>query len=208
MSIKTIKALIKKIFHGSAKAEQVIEVNAEIIEETKSFGIQKMKILVVDDCENNRKSAVQTLYEHDLTVVGSYDEALNEIQSTLVGDRPCYDVLLADLLMPAGGCNQVEDSKYVGQEMPVGWGLAIIAAKYKTKYVAVVSDTNHHYHPAAEIIFWIGSKVFTLYEAKALFLGHSSMVEIENSTDERGLQKGKDWAEALRLLTTEDEQLY
>ena len=155
-----------------------------------------MKILVIDDTTAHQKSARQTLKDHDLTVVGSHDEALEalstyqnqhhlrEVQSRLSGlglpatyeaarnainpsvnkeawqnwcntlqqiEKECYwDVVLSDLLMPAGRNAQGGPGlQYVGQEMPVGWSLAIQAAISGAKYVAVATDMNHHHHPAS-----------------------------------------------------------
>lgn len=61
-----------------------------------------------------------------------------------------FDVVLIDLLMPASGENQNEEGlRFVGQEMPIGIFLALLAAKRGAKYIAVFTDSDHHSHPAS-----------------------------------------------------------
>lgn len=117
-----------------------------------------MKILIIDDSTDNQASARQTLGAHDVTIVGTYDEAYRLLQR---GSAP-FDVVLTDLLMPAGARIQCEKSgragnEFVGQEMPVGFGLALDAVLHGAKYVAVVSDGDHHSHPAVAMLDRLGS---------------------------------------------------
>ena len=64
---------------------------------------------------------------------------------------PDFDVVLTDLLVPASEQSQGGDSmgRYVGEEMPVGVFIALLAAKHGAKYVAVFTDSSHHSHPAS-----------------------------------------------------------
>ena len=104
-----------------------------------------MKILVIDDNVINQDSARQTLIGHDVNVVGTHEDA----HEVLVKSEP-YDAVLCDLLMPAGRMAQGPNGKkYVGQEMPVGFGLALLAVLRGAKLVLVATATNHHDHPAA-----------------------------------------------------------
>ena len=148
-----------------------------------------MKILVFDDKQVNRDAAVAQLKDHDLTVVGTYDDAQRlltvhqdsgkrfAILRNQFGDfdpyrsddeekkakyfaaekvakeqtttYPDVDVVLADLLVPASDQAQ-GDSRYVGQEMPIGVFIGLLAAvKARARYVAVFTDSNHHEHPAS-----------------------------------------------------------
>lgn len=154
-----------------------------------------MRILVIDDNQLHQQSARQTLKGHDLTIVGTYDEAyeLLEINSTVdqklildecerrYGPAPKwddmteeermiwpvrynliheellppgdYDAVLCDLLMPASKREMAgKGLGYVGQEMPVGLGLVLMAVRAKAKYAAVVTATSHHQHPAAAML--------------------------------------------------------
>lgn len=131
-----------------------------------------MKILVFDDNKINRDAAQAQLKDHDLTVVGTYDEA----QELLIGKvdswkfeeflgkglsakeakekatrRTHFDVVLSDLLVPASAQKQgPKGGKYVGEEMPVGIFIGLLAAiRAGAKYVAVFTDSDHHSHPAS-----------------------------------------------------------
>jgi CheY-like chemotaxis protein len=95
---------------------------------------------------------------------------------------PYWDAVLADLLMPAGQDAQGDKGfKFVGQQMPVGFALALLAAKNGAKYVAVVTATNHHNHPASAMLDRLGSAYwrdedasanFVINGAKAMFVHH------------------------------------
>ena len=127
--------------------------------ENKFFQKERaMKILVIDDSPVHQAAAKKQLTEHDLAVVGSYDEAVRLLEPHISasgrwdrGECPKhgFDVVLTDLLMPASGMLQGEGRKFVGQEMPVGIFLALLAAKNGAKHVAVFTDSDHHDHPAS-----------------------------------------------------------
>lgn len=157
-----------------------------------------MKILVFDDSPINRRSAELTLKGHDLTIVGTYDEAQEllvpnldyekqkEIRSQLLVKAglapdfklwqtenpseeekrkynsanweseeqattwPDFDVVFTDLLVPASRQAQGgEGLQLVGQQMPLGATIALLALCGGVKNVAVVSNENHHHHPAS-----------------------------------------------------------
>ena len=116
-----------------------------------------MKILVIDDSPVHQQSARQTLEGHELTVVSSYDEALKfmgQSQWENVNPRPVFDAVLTDLMMPAGmGLLGGDGMKYVGQEMPMGFGLALLAVLCSgAKLVGVVTDMTRHDHPASRLL--------------------------------------------------------
>ena len=168
--------------------------------------MEKMKILVIDDAKKHLDAAIQTLVGHDVTLCSSYDEALelleerydDEKRSSLIAKYreegvknswskacsetklPYWDVVLCDLLMPAGRDAQGSKGKqFVGQEMPVGWSLALVAATRGAKYITVASDTNHHDHPASAMIDRIG--VVNVDGAKVIFTNNISLVGIVGS---------------------------
>lgn len=169
----------------------------------------KLNILVIDDTAVHQQAARQTLgAEHNLTVVGTHDGALKLLEAqrdevkfdelyaqykeqgvkdsysraNMEASLPYWDAVLSDLLMPAGRAAQGgEGLKFVGQEMPVGWSLAIIAALRGAKYVAVVTDMNHHHHPASAMLDSMSGTVFNLHEAKALFTNNPRGVGINGS---------------------------
>jgi len=117
-----------------------------------------MKILVIDDNEVNLSAAKAQLVDHELVVASSYDEAQKLVVSWArtgsIDDRSHgrhdFDVVLVDLLMPASAQVQnLEGRQYVGQEMPIGIFLALLAARNGARYVAVHTDSDHHSHPAS-----------------------------------------------------------
>lgn len=207
-----------------------------------------MRILVIDDSKLHLKAAVQTLEQnHELTTCSSYDEAIKlldrqrdyEKRDRLCAEyeaqglerraalekanaesrEPYWDVVLCDLLMPAGKTSQGDEGlKYVGQEMPVGWALALKAAQNGAQYVAVVTDTDHHSHPASALLdFQYTGTILQINEAKALFINSPGFVGIKGSEYpcakdfwQRGLgtmsagvafrEIGKDWENVLNSL--------
>lgn len=107
-----------------------------------------MKILVFDDNPLHRKAAEVTLKGHELTIVGTYDEA----QAALVpkgGRAPDFDVVLTDLMVFPSAQAQADKLKFAREEMPLGTTIALLALYAGIKNVAVVTDTSHHEHPAS-----------------------------------------------------------
>jgi CheY-like chemotaxis protein len=101
------------------------------------------KVLVIDDKEINRVAALAQLKDQNLTVCSNYDEALE-----LVKEGHDFEIVLVDLFLPASDRAQgPKGKKFVGQEMPIGIFLALLAAKNGAQYVAVFTDTGHHDHP-------------------------------------------------------------
>lgn len=129
-----------------------------------------MKILVVEDSPVHAEAAIEQLKKgNELTVVRKYDEA----KALLEGQT--YEVVLVDLMMPASADKLgPKGTQYVGQEMPVGIYLAIFAATKDAKYVGLLTDTNHHDHPASACLdlfvsrdddTWMQPKKFTIGSA-------------------------------------------
>lgn len=150
--------------------------------------------------------------------------------SEAIGKTVYWDAVLCDLLMPAeiGEVGMSEKGQeYIGQEMPIGWSLALQAALAGAKFVAVATDMNHHDHPASALLDSI-EKVMSINDARALFTNHVEMVGIEGTeiacqkcsgtgkktrydgsigdcyicdgTGTDFIQKGKDWADILRWV--------
>src|SRR5512133_3218910 len=117
-----------------------------------------MRILVIDESPLHQASARQTLVGHDLTVISTCDEAYKalkypETAFEISRPKPSFDAVLCDLLMPAGKTAMgPKGMEYVGQEMPVGFALSLMAVAYGVKYVAVATDIGHHDHPASAMI--------------------------------------------------------
>jgi len=181
-----------------------------------------MKILVLDDSAKHQFSAKGLLKGHDLKVVGTYDEA-----EGLLGAEK-FDAFLGDLMLPASSKTLSPDFySLAGQEMPLGTILALLAMKNGVKYVAVLTDANHHSHPASAAfdVFqprWTGP--FAVGDTRILCGGDDFMCYVDEETgakvdwafiqtdegkkkypqiewrNHRGLVHAKDWAEALARL--------
>lgn len=111
----------------------------------------------MDDSEINLKVAQSLLSTHNVVVVNSFCRAIDAISKSK------FDVLLTDLLVPSSQAGasfyplngKEHPHQWVGmenQEVPLGLFLAIHAIGHGIKLVAVVTDANHHDHPAARAL--------------------------------------------------------
>lgn len=103
-----------------------------------------MKILVIDDNGTHCAAARAQLKDHQTMVVDSYD-----LGQKLVDNKHDFEVVFVDLLMPASRQSMGGNLKFIGQELPVGIFLALLAAKNGAKHVVVFTDSDHHSHPAS-----------------------------------------------------------
>lgn len=107
-----------------------------------------MKILILDDCELHRDAAVAQLSNaHDLTVASRYNEILDHRPTPTF--LSSFDAVLTDLLLPAPRITNGEGLALVGQEMPLGTIIALHALQAGVALVGVLTDVNHHMHPAS-----------------------------------------------------------
>jgi len=182
-----------------------------------------MKILVIDDSRVHQQSARQTLQGHDLTVVDTYDEAYKLIQPRIETNRKGqvipkkeevatpFDVVLTDLLMPTGSRIQkskkgnwlADPGEFLGPEMPVGFALALNAVLHGAKYVAVVSDGDHHLDPAMAMLDRLGAYKSGVTRTPVRFEMNGSHVGFFRVQDGDGKiqledgTSGKNWGEIL-----------
>ena len=235
----------------------------------------KLKVLVFDDTEIHRKSALLLLSgDYDLTVVGTYDEAQkalvpvtdykkakkllpdlleiaglkrdldplwaskdDQVKYKALQDKsykfattyPDFDIVLTDLLVPASQQAMGEDGlKFVGQEMPLGTTIALLALCSGVKKVAVVTDINHHDHPGSAAFDRFpgckaeGIKIICTNSVGLINIDEATGKLVEKAfldTDEgrakypypegkdygprKGLSYGKDWKDVLLQLTGE-----
>ena len=109
------------------------------------------KILVIDDTKKH-VAAAQTQLEalgHEIVVRRDYAEVFRMSRE----DISTFDVALIDLMMPAETMTLGERGmEYIGQSIMVGYPLSIFLAQSGVNRVVVVTDTNHHDHPASAIM--------------------------------------------------------
>jgi CheY-like chemotaxis protein len=103
-----------------------------------------MNILVVDDKPMNLRSAHKTLPGHDVTVSHAFDETMGFFLNEKMERR--FDVVLTDLLMPLGGTMVHDCVKRIDleQQIPLGFIIALKAMSLGVKFVAIVTDMDHH----------------------------------------------------------------
>jgi len=147
------------------------------------------------EAELKRRGFTKNPYDKD-TTVEERKARWEEQQRVEVGlcPAPSFDAVLSDLLMPASRMTMGPDGlKYVGQEMPVGFALTLKAVLAGAKHVAVVTDTNHHNHPASAMLDAFSSRCphehdsegrptrFVINGAKVGYY-HSPMTFVEGTT--------------------------
>lgn len=153
-----------------------------------------MRILVVDDKQEHLQAATSQLGPaHQVETRDEYTEAV-----ALLTEGAPFDVLLSDLLMPAEPQTLgAEGLRFLGHEIPIGLVLAFRAAAVGVKYVAVITDANHHNHPMSAAIDWInpaywrqdGTRLFVVNDTRVL-IAHAPMTS----------DGCKNWAEALEAV--------
>lgn len=170
-----------------------------------------MKILVVEDNQIHRQSAVETLVGHEVTLVESFDKAMELLKKEKVDkdnwkrllveagfpmepdyktERERYDayrkiyfeaetksivpfsfdVVLTDMMMPVsyefsqscalGACNPKE-------QVPYGFVIALKAALCGAKFVAMLTDTNHHKSAMSGALNHLGNPYYDYYKTGA-----------------------------------------
>lgn len=164
----------------TAKDRLAVHTSSSTVAESKPNALQ---VLVIDDSQHHCAAArSQLATEYNLMVVSTYQQALEALQKS-------WDVVLTDLMMPASAETLGTDAlqKYAGQETPLGFVLAFLAAKSGTKHVAVVTDLNHHAHPISAALDRLQDR-FTVNGATVMFFNNAMTAE------------GKDWKRVLETL--------
>lgn len=164
----------------------------------------------------------------------AYQQKYNELQEK-ARRRPNFDVVLLDLLMPASSKAQGPTGiPFVGKQLPMGTFLILLAMKAGVKNIGMVTDTNHHNHPASAAIDPMNGGVITAGDVRIFATNYAHSVCFDQETGERipyeflrgdeGKQKypetdgytgdcqnykgafwGKGWNAALNILMGRDE---
>jgi CheY-like chemotaxis protein len=171
----------------------VVKALSEVITKVKEHPVDKTpeptadgpRVLVIDDKEIHCESAWRLLgADTRLTVVTTYRQGIDALK---LG----WDAVLTDLNLPASsetlGKKAVEE--HAGQEAPLGFVIALLAAEAGVPKIAVVTDQGHHDHPMSAAFDRLDG-TFTINGSKVRF-------------SNRWLSKdGKDWRAALEALHT------
>ena len=164
----------------SASQEVFMETEAE----TKAPEIRPdaKRILVIDDTQKHIASAKKCLAGHHLVTATSYEEAMN----ILAGEK--FEVVLTDLYLPMSSWGLSPEAFELGKQVPYGMLLMIEAARQGAKYVAVVTDLNHHSDPFSAAFDHYSKFLIQIEGAKVLML------------QARVVDEEKDWANAFTRL--------
>lgn len=115
-----------------------------------------MKVLVIEDKLMHQQSAMETLVGHDLTIASSYDEAIK----IMSGDEFPYEVVLTDMMMPMSRQTLAPDAFNSREQVPYGFVLALMASQRGARFVAMVTDTNHHQGAMSAALDHLGSAYY------------------------------------------------
>ncbi len=168
-------------------AEPIKEVTDRKILEAVKRSVHKSgqpRILVFDDSKEHLDAARKQLADCNLVVASTYSRAEAMIK------REIFDYVLLDLLVPASARTQGEEGmRHVGQKMPITPLLAFLALSKGMKKVAILTDTNHHHHPASAAI--------DIFSGKPFFLGDARVLLSNRTFTSEG---AKDWSRLIKQL--------
>jgi CheY-like chemotaxis protein len=97
--------------------------------------------------------------------------------------RPDFEAVLVDMMMPMSRDGAASGKYQRGVEVPYGFVLVLVATQMGAKYIAMVTDTNHHHSAISASLDFLGSayyhgteKPLEINGAKCLYL-HAPFVE-------------------------------
>lgn len=169
-----------------------------------------LNILVLDDNATHRDSAVNQLAGHNITVASSYVEACR-----LLRPDTKFDMVLLDLMMPAADMRELGSNRleFKGKELPMGTILAFQALRAGVKKVGVLTDTNHHNHPASAAFDYLGGSwnnphPICVGDTRLFFTNHlhgSFSIDLEEKTGRRFENEEKPWLAVYHILCSDIE---
>lgn len=109
-----------------------------------------LEILVVEDNEHHRKAAKELLKEHKTRTVSTFDDAISMLDCFEKTEKGRPDALLTDLNFSFGGRTSDLYDEHKFKEEPLGYALALYAAKIGVPKIAIVTDMNHHHNALAK----------------------------------------------------------
>lgn len=123
-------------------------------------------------------------YPHDTT---DAEKAAWQKRDDELGERarrrPNFEAVLVDMMMPMSRGGAASSKYQSGVEVPYGFVLVLVAAQMGAKYIAMVTDTNHHHSAMSASLDFLGSayyhgteKPLEINGAKCLYV-HAPFVE-------------------------------
>jgi len=108
---------------------------------------------------------------HEAVIYPNYFGALD---AAILGERmnDQFDADWIDLMMPAEPRTLgTEGERFLGEPIGVGYPLAMKLAQLGIKMIIVVSDVNHHDHPAAAMFDWLIGNSLQVDDSVVMFQG-------------------------------------
>lgn len=164
-----------------------LAIDTPVVEEqVVPLRLDAKRILVIDDTAKHQASAKSGLAGHRLTVVTGYEQAMSILS------KEKFDVVLTDLHLPMSSTTLSNEAFKFGELVPYGILLMIEAARQGAKFVAVVTDLNHHSDPFSAAFDHYSRHPVTIDGAKVVMM-HALMTR----------DGAKDWNAALERLMKE-----
>lgn len=174
-----------------------------------------MKILVVEDSPIHQASAIQTLEGHEVTIAKSFGEAMQIMMWGDSKDFP-FEVVLTDMMMPMSKETLVPEAFKPDEQVPYGFIVALKASLCGAKFVAMITDSNHHKGAMSAALDYLGPSyyewihgaefggsyrphVFEINGARVVFM-HAPFLGKPEFAPRRGTVK--DWGRILADLTS------
>ncbi len=121
---------------------------------------ESLDILIVEDKEINLCTVDGIRAQgHNVDVATSLSDAITLLggqrkrYASLTGAKKHFDVVMTDLMLPYGeGCEAFRQSGGPDpkvEEAPLGYAIALNAARMGIPLIAIVTDMNHHMSPVA-----------------------------------------------------------
>jgi len=182
--LSLVADLAKLISEVSLKLEPLVE---EKVPTQEKIGLRPdaLRVLVIDDTAEHLASAKSGLAGYCLTTTDGYETAMD-----ILGNEK-FDVVLTDLHLPMSSKTLGSQAFKLGELVPYGILLMVEAARRGAKFVAVVTDLNHHADPFSAAFDHFSHFSVKIENAKVLMM-HAPM---------KG--SAKDWASALDQLLKE-----
>lgn len=140
------------------------------------------RVLVIDDTLKHIQAAYDQLGATcRLTTATTYLQGLEHVK------KGSFDAVLTDVMMPASSMTLSANAvrMHAGQSTVVDRTLWLLAAKRGVKRIGVVTDANHHSHPASADIDNLEGHVFRVEDAKVIFTNR--MLTADDVKDWKGL---------------------